>query len=80
VVTAAVSQVLAHAAKLVAFAADGFDLRDHLALVAVGAAGVVTGSWIGTRLLGRISTAHLDVLFRAVLTVLALRLVLTALA
>lgn len=78
VATAAVSQVLAHAAKLVAFAADGFDLGDHLPVVGVGVVGVVVGSRIGTRLLGVISPQHLDVVFATVLTALAVRLIATA--
>ena len=36
------------------------------------------GSWIGTRLLGRIATTHLDRVVEVVLTALAIRLLLTA--
>lgn len=79
VATAATSQVLAHVAKLVAFGLEGFDLLDHADVVAVGGLGVALGSWIGTKLLGRIDDARLDLCFRIVLTALALRLVVTAL-
>ncbi len=78
VATAAATQVVAHAAKLVAFAADGWGATDHTATIAVGIVGVTAGSWLGTRLLGRISTTHLDLLFQVVLNALAARLLVTA--
>ncbi len=79
VATAATSQVLAHTSKLVAFSADGWAIGDHLDVIVVGAVGVVAGSWIGTRLLGRLTAEHLDVIFKVVLTTLAIRLIVTAL-
>lgn len=79
VATAATMQVLAHVAKLVAFSAQGWSITDHLAMIAVGVAGVVVGSWIGTRLLDRVSEARLDLLFKVVLTALAVRIIITAL-
>lgn len=78
VATAAAVQVAAHTAKLVAFTAGGWDITDYLDLIAVGVFGVVVGSWIGTRLLHTISTAHLDTVFKIVLTALAFRLLLQA--
>ncbi len=78
VATAGCIQVAAHAAKLVAFGADGFDFGDHLPLMAVGAVGVAAGSWIGTRLLGRVGDGDLDLIFKVVLTALAVRLILRA--
>ena len=80
VATAAAAQVAAHTAKLVAFTTGGWDIADHAGVIAVGIVGVVTGSWVGTRLLGRISTTHLDVVFKVVLTALAGRLLVTAVA
>ena len=79
VATAAVTQVLAHAAKLLAFAADGWSAADHLGVIVVGSAGVVVGSRIGTHFVGRISEDRLTLLFRIVLTALAVRLLVTAL-
>ena len=78
VATAAATQVAAHAAKLVAFTSGGWDIADHLGVIAVGIAGVIVGSWVGTRLLGRISTSHLDIVFKVVLTGLAIRVLFTA--
>lgn len=79
VATAAVTQVLAHAAKLIAFTADGWEITEHLGVIAIGIVGVIIGSRIGTRLVGRLSEAHLGMIFRLVLTALAIRLIATAL-
>lgn len=78
VATAAASQVLAHVTKLIAFTADGWEATDHVGMIGVGIIGVVLGSWIGTKLLGRTSTMRLDLVFRIVLTGLAMRLLVTA--
>lgn len=80
VATAATTQVAAHTAKLIAFTSSGWDIADHLDVIAVGIVGVVVGSAIGTRLLGRLTTAHLDAVFKIVLSALAIRLLLTAVA
>ncbi len=75
VATAAASQVLAHTAKLIAYMLDGFDLAEHGDTIAVGAVGVIIGTFIGTRLLGRIDEPLLNRIFKTVLTLLALRLI-----
>lgn len=75
VATAATSQVLAHIAKLVAFSLDDFAPAEHLHVIAVGAVGVIVGSLIGSRLLGRFDERQLGYLFKVVLTLLALRLI-----
>ena len=79
VATAAASQVVAHAAKVTAYVAGGWEAGGHLAVVAVGIVGVTAGSWVGTRLVGRVGEDHLGLLFKVVLTTLALRLIATAL-
>jgi len=79
VATAAVTQVLAHVSKLIAFTADGWSARDHLGVIAIGVVGVIIGSRIGTRLMGRFSEERLNQLFMIVLTVLAVRLLLATL-
>ncbi len=79
VATAAASQVLAHLAKIVAYVGGGWSPVDHFRLIAVGIVGVTIGSWIGTRLVGRIDEERLGLLFRLTLTALALRLIVTSL-
>lgn len=79
VATAAMSQVFAHATKISSYAAfDGFRIGEHLPMIGCGAAGVVVGSMIGTRLLGRASEESLDKVFKVTLTVLAIRLIVLA--
>ena len=80
VATAAASQVLAHSAKIVAYLGGGWNPVDDLPVMAVGIGGVVVGSWIGTRLVGRFDEKHLGWLFRFALTALALRLIITSLS
>jgi uncharacterized membrane protein YfcA len=75
VATAAASQVIAHTSKIIAFTLDDFSLLDHLDVIVVGSIGVSLGSFIGTRLLGRISEERLALVFKIVLTALAVRLV-----
>lgn len=78
VATAATTQVLAHVSKLVAFTAGGWAIGDHLGMIVAGVAGVIVGSFLGTRLLGKISELALDRVFKIVLTVLALRMLYSA--
>lgn len=75
VATAAAAQVLAHSSKIIAFTLDDFAIGEHVVVIAVGAIGVTVGSWIGTRLLGRVGEDRLDLLFKVVLTALAVRLI-----
>lgn len=79
VATAAAAQVIAHTSKLVAFSFDDFAIGDHLDVIGVGAVGVIMGSFVGARLLGRIDEDKLALLFRTVLTLLAIRLIVRAL-
>lgn len=79
VASAGAMQVWAHTSKLIAFSASGWSIADHRNMIIVGVAGVVVGSWIGTRVLDRVSEAGLDLVFKVVLTALALRMILTAL-
>lgn len=79
VATAAASQTMGHLFKLLAFGLDGFAFSDHIDVMIVGAGGVMAGTWIGTRLMGRISEEQLALLFKVVLTALAIRLIIRAL-
>ena len=79
VATAAAAQVVGHIAKLIAFSANGWSVSGHLDVIALGAVGVIAGSFIGTRLLGRVTAQQLDLVFKVVLTALAIRLIIVAL-
>ncbi len=78
VASAAAAQVFAHTSKLIAFTLDDFPILDHIGVIGVGVAGVTAGSWVGTRLLDRVTERRLDLLFKIVLTALAIRLVVQA--
>ena len=73
VASAAATQVVAHGAKVAAYSVESFRVQDYASVIAVGAVAVVAGSWVGSRLIGRLSEQQLALVFRWVLTVLALR-------
>lgn len=78
--TTAACQTTGHLAKLIVFGGAGFDFRDH-ATLAVGIIGaVVLGTSLGTRLLDRVPERLFPALYKAVLTLVALRLVVTGLS
>ena len=77
--TQAVCQAYQHLAKIALFGAVGFAFRDWLAPLAVLSCTATVGTWIGTRLLDRVSESDFRALYMGVLTVLALRLVWTEL-
>jgi len=78
VASSAASQTFAHLAKISAFSVDGWRPQEFLDLIAVGIVGVLIGSRIGTRLVGRLPESTLGTVFRVTLTALAVRLLLTA--
>jgi uncharacterized membrane protein YfcA len=73
--TQAASQTLQHLAKILVFGAVGFAFRDFALPLAALSATAIAGTWLGTRLLERVSEADFRALYMAVLTVVALRLV-----
>jgi len=72
--TQACMQSIGHLVKLVLFGLAGFALAEHAALLGVLAPLVIAGTWVGSRLLDRVPERAFVVLFRSVLTLLALRL------
>lgn len=77
--TTAACQATGHLAKLALFGGAGFDFAAHAPLAAGMALAVVVGTTLGTRLLERIPERHFPLLYKAVLTLVALRLVATGL-
>jgi hypothetical protein len=73
--TFAASQVFFHLSKIAMFGAGGFAFQPHLALLACLCGAAIAGTWIGSRLLGRVSERTFRALFKTVLTLVALRLV-----
>ena len=71
-------QALGHLAKLVLYAGFGFAFREHATLLALCAACASAGTWVGSRVLDRISERAFTRLYKSVLTLLSLQLVLGA--
>ena len=74
--TKAACQALGHVAKLAVFGVAGFAFLPFAVELAVLSALVVVGTWIGSRLLDRVSEKAFVQLYMGVLTLIALRLVL----
>lgn len=74
VATFSLAQTLNHAVKIAVFGVGGFAFRDHLAMIAVAAVGVVVGTRLGARYLRRLDPVLLGRLFQLVASVAALRL------
>jgi len=73
--TKAACQMLSHLAKIAVFGLAGFAFAAHLGLLALLSVAVVAGTWMGSRLLESVSERAFVVLYRLVLTAVALRLV-----
>ena len=74
--TKAACQMLGHLAKLVVFGVAGFAFADYLGLLALLCALVVAGTWAGSQLLDRVNERAFTLLYKGVLTLIALRLAL----
>jgi len=72
--TKAACQALGHLAKIIVYGGVGFAFGDHLPLLAGGTLAVMAGTWVGSRLLERVSEQAFVMLYKGVLTVIALRL------
>lgn len=73
--TKAACQALGHVVKLAVFGVTGFAFLQFAGPLALLAAAVVLGTWIGSRILGRVSETSFTWLYKGVLTLVALRLV-----
>lgn len=72
--TKAACQALGHLAKIILYGGLGFAFGPHLLLLAGGVAAVVAGTWVGSQMLERVSERAFIVLYKSVLTLIALRL------
>jgi uncharacterized membrane protein YfcA len=72
--TKAACQTLGHLVKIALFGLAGFAFAPHLALLVSAGACVVAGTWIGSRILERVSERFFRRLYMVVLTAIALRL------
>lgn len=66
--------------KIAGYALNGFDYRPYLAVIALSVLVAFIGTWVGKQIIDRISERVFRLVFRALVTVTALRLVYVALA
>ncbi|MDG2112430.1 MAG: sulfite exporter TauE/SafE family protein, partial [Actinomycetota bacterium] len=78
IATFGATQTAGHFTKIGLFAGDGFAYGDNVAVMGVGVVAVVAGSWIGTRLLAKVDEVVFGRIFRVTLTVVAIRVIVTA--
>ena len=78
VATFAMAQTSGHLAKVILLTGDGFAYLDQLALLATGIGSVIVGTWLGTRVLKRLSEVLFGHFFRFALTVISLRVIVSA--
>ena len=74
--TKAACQTLGHLAKITVFGVAGFAFAEYLGPLLLLCAMVVIGTWVGSRLLERVSELWFTRLYKGVLTLIAIRLVL----
>lgn len=74
--TKAACQAAGHVVKVAIFGVAGFVFAAWLVPLALLSAMVVLGTWLGSLLLERVSERHFVLLYRVVLTLIAVRLVL----
>lgn len=75
VATFSACMTVQHLPKAVIFGAAGFVFRDWLAFILAMVAAGFVGTWLGLRLLDKVSDQRFDALFKWALTLLALRLI-----
>ncbi len=73
--TKAACQTLGHLTKIAVFGVAGFAFAEHLGPLLLLGAMVVVGTWIGSRMLERVSDVWFTRLYKGVLTLIAVRLV-----
>lgn len=78
--TKAAFQSCGHLAKIIIYGGVGFAFDEHLPLLAGSLLAVVAGTWVGSRILARTSERFFVWLYKAVLTVIALRLLFAEIA
>jgi uncharacterized membrane protein YfcA len=73
--TKAACQMLGHISKVIVFGAVGFAFGANALLLALLCAMVVMGTWAGSQILHRVNERAFTILYKTVLTVIAVRLV-----
>ncbi|MGB0732322.1 MAG: TSUP family transporter, partial [Pontibacterium sp.] len=77
--TFAACMTVQHILKLAVFAFVGFSLVSWLPLVAAMIVSGMLGTWMGLKVLNKLSARYFDKIFKGLITVLAIRLIWQAL-
>lgn len=77
--TQAACQMAGHLAKVAVFVIGGFVLLPYAPLLALMIPAAVAGTWVGSRLLDRVDERRFKIVYKTILTVIALELVIEAL-
>lgn len=80
VATFAAAMCLQHAPKAIVYGAAGFVFAEWLGLITLMVAAGALGTWLGLRMLKRLTDRRFTLIFNALLTLLALRLIWQAVA
>lgn len=75
IITAGLLMTVTHLLKIVVFGMIGFVFTPYLPLIAGMIVAVTLGSYVGTRLRGRLSESLFRKIFKGVVTILALRMI-----
>lgn len=66
--------------KIVGYSFNGFDYRPYVATIAISLLAAIVGTWVGKLIIDRISEATFRFVFRALVTVTAIRLLYVSIA
>ena len=78
IITASLLMTVTHLLKIVVFGMIGFVFTPYLPLIAGMIVAATLGSYVGTRLRGRLSESLFRKIFKGVVTILALRMIVNA--
>jgi len=78
IATFGATQTVGHLVKVGIFAGDGFDFPAYIGVMVAGVVAVTIGTWLGTRVLTSLNEETFAAVFRWTLTIVAVRVVLTA--
>ncbi len=78
--TKAGCQILGHLSKLIIFGVVGFVYTDFGLLLVALSASVIVGTWVGSRILHQVTEGWFIILYKGVLTLIAIHLIFEAIA
>lgn len=74
VTTTAAFMTVSHVLKIIAFGLFGFAFTDYVELIISMAVMVAVGSWVGTKIRGKVPSTHFKAILKWLITILAFRM------